>query len=249
MRNHRKLMQLIKNNCANQSSPGFRLEERSPLAIDGENRPAILVYDVIDPWWGVSAEMVNSALNELSGAGDIDVLINSPGGDVFEATAIHSSLIKNSANIHVHIDGYAASAATRIAMAGDSIQIAASGMYMIHYAWTLALGNAGELRKTADMLEKVDSTIVTDYMNKTGRDEAEIRDWMEAETWFTAEEAVQNGFVDGIIQRNSNQQNCISSRNWDLSAYQNAPKPKQPENQFPQRDRLERFANMLLTTG
>lgn len=250
MRNHRKLMQLVKANCSSNNTPDFKVLDRSPLASTDENRPAILIYDVIDAWWGVSAQMVKSALLAMPDATDIDLYINSPGGDVFEATAIHTSLITHPANIHVHIDGWAASAATRIAMAGDTINIAESGMYMIHYAWTLALGNASEIRKTADMLDKVDNTIVADYANKTQADEQQIRDWMQAETWFTAQEAVEHGFVDGIIQRsNSSTENKFTNKAWDLSVYKNAPRAPEPEETFPQRERLERFANMLQITG
>ena len=257
MNNQRKLMQLIKNNCQNNIEPGYKLQPKSPLAMDGQNRPALLIYDVIDPWWGVSAEMVKTSLLSIQDATDIDVYINSPGGDVFEATAIYSSLISHPANIHVHIDGVAASAATRVVMAGDTIEIAESGMYMIHYAWTISLGNATEMRKTADMLDKIDNTIVNDYVNNASADEKQIRAWMEAETWFTADEAVENGFANSIIQRQSSTDNSSSNKlnnqltkkTWDLSAYQNAPKPQEPENLFPQRERLERFANMLLTTG
>lgn len=242
-------MQLIKNNCQSKDSVGFKAQAKSPLAMDGESRPAILIYDVIDPWWGVSAEMVKTSLLNNPDATDIDVFINSPGGDVFEATAIYSSLISHPAKIHVHIDGVAASAATRIAMAGDTIEIAESGMYMIHFAWTFAYGNASELRQTAEMLDKVDNTIVADYVKNSNSDEQQIRDWMEAETWFTADEALEHGFVQSIMQKNSSTENKLTNKAWDLSAYENAPKPPEPENKFPQRERLERFANMLLTTG
>jgi len=253
MNNSRRLMALIQRNSQNNAKPDFKLQQKSPLAAEGENRPALLIYDVIDPWWGVSAEMIKTALLSIPDAPDIDVYINSPGGDVFEATAIHSSLIAHSANIHVHIDGVAASAATRIAMAGDTIEIAESGMYMIHYAWTMGFGNASEMRKSADMLDKVDNTIVADYVNKANADETQIRDWMEAETWFTAQEAVEHGFVNSIIQRKNGTDNKLSNKTWDLTAYKNAPKlPKhEPEqkHKFEQRERLERFANMLLKTG
>lgn len=247
MRNSRKLMQLIKNNCQNREQVGYQIKQQSPLANAGENRPAFLIYDVIDSWWGVSAEMIKRDLLTVSDATDIDVYINSPGGDVFEATAIYSSLKAHPAKIHVHIDGIAASAATRIALAGDTIEIADSGFYMIHYAWTLALGNAQEIRDTADMLDKVDNTIVNDYEKRTEAGEEQVRNWMQAETWFTAQEALEHGFVDNIMQDGSTDQ--TTNKAWDLTTYQNAPEPEAPENIFPQRERLERFANMLLATS
>jgi len=244
-------MALIKANCNNRSETDFKVVKNSPLAADNDNRSAILIYDVIDPWWGVSAEMVKKALLSIPDATDIDVYINSPGGDVFEATAIYSTLIAHPAKIHVHIDGVAASAATRVAMAGDTIEIAESGMYMIHYAWTVGFGNATELRKTAEMLDKIDNTIVADYVNNTSVDDVQIREWMEAETWFTAQEAVEHGFAEQIIQRNTGSNNIANKgrKNWDLSAYENAPEPQEPEDPFPQRERLERFANMLRVTS
>ena len=245
MNNSRKLMQLVKNNCQNRDQVGYQVKQQSPLANAGESRPAFLIYDVIDPWWGVSAEMIKRDLLSITDATDIDVYINSPGGDVFEATAIYSSLKAHSAKIHVHIDGIAASAATRIALAGDTIEIADSGFYMIHFAWTLALGNSQEIRDTADMLDKVDNTIVNDYEKRTDAGEEQVRTWMKNETWFTAQEALEHGFVDKIMQDGTSDK--ATNKAWDLTSYQNAPKP--PQDKFEQRDRLKRFANMLLTTG
>jgi ATP-dependent Clp protease, protease subunit len=244
-------MQLIKDNMQNKTEAGFKVQARSPLAKEGENRPALLIYDVIDPWWGVSAEAVKREMLNIT-ASDVDVYINSPGGDVFEATAIYTTLIAHPAKIHVHIDGWAASAATRIAMAGDTIEMAESGFYMIHNAWTLGMGNANDFRKTADMLDKVDTTIVNDYTKKTGQDEQQIRDWMDAETWFTAAEALENGFIDQIIQAGkstSNQaNNQLKNKQWNLSAYKNAPTSQQTDPS-PHREHLARYANMLQQIG
>lgn len=238
-------MQLIKDNCQASGRPDFKSLNKSPLASGDESRPALLIYDAIDPWWGVSAEMVKSALLDFPNATDIDVFINSPGGDVFEATAIHSALIAHPAKIHVKIEGVAASAATRIAMAGDTIEMAESGMYMIHYAWTFAMGNASEMRKSAELLDKIDNTIVADYAKGSNADEVQLRQWMEEETWFNAEEAKEHGFIHNIIERNSEQP---TNKNWNLSAYHNAPEPPK-EEMFEQRERLSRYANMLTSIG
>lgn len=247
--NNFKLMQLIKDNMHNKTQPDFKVQARSPLAKDGENRPALLIYDVIDPWWGVSAEMIKREMLNIT-ANDIDIYINSPGGDVFEATAIHSTLITHQANIHIHIDGHAASAATRIAMAGNTIEMAESGFYMIHNAWTLGMGNSGDFRKTADLLDKVDTTIVTDYTKNTGQVEQKIRDWMAAETWFTAAEALEYGFINNIIQPGTSNQanNQFHNKQWNLSAYKNAPTPQQPDPSA-HREHLARYANMLQHIG
>jgi ATP-dependent Clp protease protease subunit len=244
-------MQLIRDNAQNKTEAGFKVQAKSPLANEGEDRPALLIYDLIDPWWGVSAEAIKRAMLGIN-AKDVDVYINSPGGDVFEATAIYTALKSHPANIHVHIDGWAASAATRIAMAGDTIEMAEAGFYMIHNAWTLGMGNANDLRKTAEMLDKVDTTIVNDYIKKTAQEDKQIRDWMDAETWFTAAEAVEYGFVDQLIQAGnsaSNQaNNQFHNKQWNLSAYKNAPTPQQPDPSA-QREHLARYANMLQHIG
>lgn len=251
MNHQRKLMQLIKDNMQPVAEIGFKVHQQSPLAQEQDSRAAIMIYDVIDPWWGVSADHVNRALLGLD-VKDIDVYINSPGGDVFEATAIHTGLTRHPANIHVHIDGLAASAATRVAMAGNTIEIAESGFYMIHHAWTFGFGNQFDFIQTADMLEKVDGTIIADYVNGTDNAEQQIKDWMKAETWFTGKEAVEHGFAHSLIQAGGGASNSASMQNraWDLSVYDNAPKIEQPNNNpFPQRDRLQRFASMLQRIG
>ena len=104
-----------------------------------------------------------------------------------------------------------------------------------------------EIRDTADMLDKVDNTIVNDYEKRTEAGEEQVRTWMKNETWFTAQEALEHGFVDSIMQDGASDK--TTNKAWDLTTYQNAPEPKAPENTFPQRERLERFANMLLATS
>lgn len=167
-------------------------------------------------WGGVSAQSLVPQIREIKG-GVINLRINSPGGDVFAAQAICQAIRDTSAKVVAHIDGYAASAATVIATAADEIKISEGGMYMVHCGWTMALGNATEMRATADLLDKVDSTICAQYARKSGKSAEEIMAIMQAETWFTAQEAVDAGFTDSI---------SISPKvkaSWDLSAYANAP--------------------------
>jgi len=124
----------------------------------------------------------------------------------------------HTSDIHVHIDGHAASAATFLVMAADKSTISDGAMFMIHNAWTIAAGNASDFSAMADLLTRIDKTIVGDYMAKTGKEEAQIKDWMDAETYFFGQEAVDAGFVDAIAE--AAPKNKID---WDLSAYSKAP--------------------------
>ncbi len=166
-----------------------------------DKKAEIWIYQEIGPYWdGISAKQFAEDLRNLGTLDEITLHINSPGGDVFDGIAIYNVLKQNQAKVTVYIDGLAASIASVIAMAGDRIVIASNAMMMIHPAWTIALGDAKEMRKTADMLDKVDASILTTYANRTGKDDAEIWDLMKAETWFTAQEALDNGFVDEIAE-------------------------------------------------
>ena len=155
----------------------------------------------------------------------LELYINSPGGDVFESRAIMAELKRFPGNTIAHIDGLCASAATSIALACGEVVMYDGAFFMIHNASGLAWGDKAELRATADLLEKVEGVIVKDYITKTGKDEAEIMAMMDAETWFTAQEALDNGFVDRLSKSENTTKNT-----WNLSAYANAPKPiEQPE--------------------
>lgn len=185
-----------------------------------QREATIYVYDVIgdDYYGGVSAKDFASQVASL----DVDVIrlrINSPGGDVFAGVAMGTAIRQHKAKVIASIDGQAASAATRLAAAADEVEIAPGAFYMIHNAWTLAMGNAAELTKTAKLLSDVDTTIVADYARKTGKTVSEIENWMDETTWFTAEEAIANGFADRLTE-----EKAAAKNQWNLSAYGNAPK-------------------------
>lgn len=201
----------------------------------------VYLYDAIGSWWGIDAQQFVKDLNAID-APVIQLRINSPGGDVFDARAIATAIRQHKAKVTAHIDGLAASAATYIALAAAEVEIAKGGFFMIHNAWTLAMGNAAELRDTAGLLDKVDASIVADYRTKTGKDEQAIKDWMAAETWFTAEEAVQHGFVDRLSDGGATTEN-----RWNLGAYGNAPKAltaRPPEASY-DRATIERRLQLL----
>lgn len=225
---HHKLLQLIKDNASARADgkPVIRSE-----ATDTELH--LYVYDVIDSWWGASAA---DLIAGLADAGDrtVHLHINSPGGDVFEARAMKAALAAHPGNVISHIDGIAASAATDLALAANEVRISDGGLWMIHNSWTLAYGNKTELRSTADLLDKIDGTIAAAYVGKTGKALADVQAWMDAETWFTAEEAKAEGFVD-FIDASTKRDSAAAANDqadpsrWNLSAYANAPKLAKPE--------------------
>lgn len=173
------------------------------IAAKSAKRAEILIYgDVGLDFWGegVSANAFKNMLDEIGAVDDLDVRINSYGGDVFEGFAIYRHLVENKARVHVMIDGIAASIASVIAMAGDSISIAEPGRMMIHDALTIALGNAEDFRKAADVLDETSDQIAGVYASRTGKSKTELRDKMRAETWLSAEDALALGLVTDIAK-------------------------------------------------
>lgn len=163
-----------------------------------KERGEIILYG--DIGFDVTARGFSDEMKALGKVKDIDLRINSFGGDVFDGVAIYSRLKESGANITVHIDGIAASAASVIAMAGSSIRIAEAGFVMIHDAWAVAVGNAADMRKQADRLEAVSAQIAGIYQRRTGQEMEQIREWMAAETEFNAEEAVEAGFATEVFE-------------------------------------------------
>lgn len=208
----RKLFDLAHANAG--KGAGIRSE------IEGDTA-TVYVYDVIDNWWGVSASAFARELSAIT-APNVVLRINSPGGDVFEARAMMTAISDHTSHFTAKIDGLAASAATALSLACDSVEIAEGGFYMIHQAWTFAMGNADDLTATAQLLEKIDAVLVDGYVGKSGKDADEIRTLMKAETWFNADEAVAAGFVDKIIETKAKAKASASA--FSLSAYANAPK-------------------------
>jgi len=179
----------------------------------------IFIYEDIGGDWlgGISAKQFAS---ELKAAGDVDtinVYINSSGGSVMDGLAIYNSLKRHRARKVVHIDGFAVSIASLVAMAGDEIRMAQNGMLMIHNPWTVTSGSAKELREQAEVMDKVKSSLVSTYMEKTCKSESEISDMMDVETWFTADEALDHGFIHKITAGQK-----IAAYG-DLSRFKNAP--------------------------
>lgn len=191
-----------------------------------------LYGDISDmTWWGdeVTPKQFKEDLDALGEISELRIYINSGGGDVFAGQAIHSMLKRHSATKVVYIDGLAASIASVIAMAGDKIIMPSNAMMMIHKCWTIALGNADEMRKIADDLDKIDESIIAAYVGKTGLDEADIIELMEDETWMTAQDAIDYGFADEIEESKQiaaslrNGVLVINGQEVDISRFANVP--------------------------
>ena len=208
-------------------SSGFEDEIRKWLKANAEQRVfnaktdsdgtlELNMLDIIgEDWWtggGITANRVKAQLDANKGAKTIRVLMNSPGGDAFEGLAIQSLLNRSGARVEFEIIGLAASAATVIAMAGDSIAIHEGAMFMVHEAWTFGVGNKRDLRTTADFLEKVDGSILDVYSRRTSRDRAELSKLVEATTWMTAHEAVEQKFATSVIPAKGNGKSDKSSK-------------------------------------
>jgi len=171
-------------------------------ASDKEGDRSISVYDVIgqDYWTGegVTAKRVAGALRAL-GAGPVTVNVNSPGGDMFEGLAIYNLLREHDGEITVKVLGLAASAASVIAMAGDKVQIARAGFFMVHNSWVMVAGNQNDLREVADWLEPFDAAMAGIYAARTGADVKAIRKLLDAESWIGGESAIEDGFADELL--------------------------------------------------
>ena len=138
-----------------------------------------------------------------SGEGDITVWINSPGGDCVAAAQIYNMLMNYKGNVTVKIDGIAASAASVIAMAGNKVIVSPVSMIMIHNPATIAFGDTSEMQKAIAMLDEVKESIINAYEIKTGLSRAKLSHLMDAETWMDANSAIELGFADEIMQRNT----------------------------------------------
>lgn len=166
------------------------------LKADAGKTPVLSIFDDIGAY-GVSAK---SFLNDLRTVttDEVDVEINSPGGDVFAGLAIYNGLRASGKKINVKVLGLAASAASLVAMAGDTIEMPENAFMMIHNPWGFAMGGADEMRNTADVLDKIGAGLVSTYAKRTGKTDQEITALLDAETWMTAQEAVDAGFATSV---------------------------------------------------
>lgn len=180
--------------------------QRLKINAKGPTKAEIILYAGIgQDWWGdgsmVSAKQFSDELKKLEASvNEIVVRINSPGGDVFDGIAIYNRLKQHPAKVTVYIDGLAASIASIIALAADDIFIGEGALYMVHLPWTFAMGNRMELDNTVSRLMDVEEQMISIYSKKSGLDRAEVKALLEAETWMSADEAIEKGFVNSKVE-------------------------------------------------
>ena len=170
------------------------------LATEGDSAEVCIFGDITPyPWEGdMSAYNLSKQLEEMGDVKQINVHINSYGGEVAEGLAIYNALRNHNAKVNTICDGFACSIASVIFMAGDERIMNDSSLLMIHNAWTLAEGNADQLRKQADDLEKINEASVKAYMSKVSISEEELKALMDGETWISPEDAVEWGFATSV---------------------------------------------------
>ena len=167
---------------------------------EGEKRVLLLDGEISDEtWWGdeITPQMFRSELNAAEG--DIDLWINSPGGDCYAAAQIYNMLMEYKGNVTVKIDGIAASAASVVAMAGSTVEISPLGLLMLHNPMTVSIGDTHEMERTITFLAEIKESIINAYELKTGLSRAKISRLMDAETWMNAKKAVELGFADSVL--------------------------------------------------
>lgn len=235
----------MRNHClpilADAQPTGFRIQ------LKGESAAEIYIYaDIGDSWWGdgITAKKIADELKALPATvSEITVRINSYGGDVFDALAIYRQLVDHKAKVIVQIDGIAASAASVIAMAGETIKIANGGQLMIHDAWTIGIGNAEELRRTADHVDMTSAELAKLYAARAKKTETEVRDLMRAETWMTAQEAKDRGFVDEVIDFQRAAARAVPGFVNYVRDFSGIEASKRPFRNMPEEPRTERMKN------
>lgn len=176
----------------------------------------VLIYDEVGAY-GVTAKGFLAELGALPDDAEIDLRLNSPGGSVFDAVAIYNALKRHSGEITVWIDGIAASAASYIAMAGDTIVMPENAFLMIHDPSGLVMGTAEDMRSTAEALDKIKGSLIQGYAAKSGKDDGEIATMMAAETWLDAQDALNLGFIDRIAEP------VKLAASFDVASFRNAP--------------------------
>lgn len=173
--------------------PWYRVEA---AAKNGEKtRAKVHIFDAIGGWFGVRAKDLVREINDLD-VDEIEVRLNSPGGSVWDGTAIMNALRSHRAQVEVHVDGLAASIASVIAMGGDEIIMSRGSQMMIHCGSAIVWGNAAEMRKTVAVLDKIDANMASIYAARAGGDADDWLALMAAETWYNAAEAVDAGLAD-----------------------------------------------------
>ncbi|WP_039901332.1 head maturation protease, ClpP-related [Leptotrichia sp. oral taxon 879] len=205
---------------------------------DEEKSAELILYGSIgsDEYWDdISDKAFKQDIENLGDVENITLHINSPGGSVFSAVAIANTLKNHKAKITANIDGLAASAATIITSACDTVRMPKNALFMVHNPITFAYGNNQDMQKTLEMLNKVKNSIIETYLNKAKTDKETLSELMDNETWMSAEEAKEYGFVDEILDESVEKEVIenkliINNMAFDISRFKNF---KEKKNQDP----------------
>ena len=190
-------------------TPQSALDRWDPSLVSAKAAPPeegeISLLAEIGPEWmgGVSAGMIDAALKAIGSTAPVRVVLNSPGGDAFEGIAIYNLLAAHPANVTVQVIGMAASAASIVAMAGDRIEMGEAASMMIHSAWGLVVGNAADMTDFSSFLNMIDTSVAELYANRSGQSFEDVLAMMKAETWMNGKDAVDKGFADVAIAKDS----------------------------------------------
>lgn len=213
--------------------PAARLREgrndwfrMSNLAGDGDAPAVIDIYDEIG-FYGVTAADFIADLRTIT-ASAIELHINSPGGDVYDGIAIYSALVDHDAYVTVKVDALAASAASFIAQAGDHVVMGRNSELMVHDAWGLCVGNAADMVEMAAMLDKASDNIASIYSARAGGGVAAWRKRMSAESWYSAQEAVDVGLADEVATTEKRRGTAEPAAKWDLSVFSYGSRAEAP---------------------
>ena len=201
---------------------------------DEEKSAELILYGSIgsDEYWDdISDKAFKQDIENLGDVENITLHINSPGGSVFSAVAIANTLKNHKAKITANIDGLAASAATIITSACDTVKMPKNALFMIHNPITFAYGNNQEMQKTVEMLDKVKNSIIETYLSKTKADKKTLSELMDNETWMDAETAKEYGFIDEIVDEEVGKEFVenkliINNMAFDISKFKNFRKAK-----------------------
>jgi ATP-dependent Clp endopeptidase proteolytic subunit ClpP len=202
---HRRIQALAPTN-----KHWFRIENSAQ-----QDEAVVRIYDAIG-MWAVTADDFVREIGQID-AKTIQLHINSPGGDVFDGLAIHNALKMHPARVVVHVDGLAASIASIIALAGDEVHMAKGSFFMIHNPFTIVAGDSRDMRKTADVLDKIGTTLASIYADATGQSIEEMQALMDDESWFNAADAKEIGFATHTTEQEG------AKARFDLSLYNKVP--------------------------
>lgn len=179
----------------------------------------VYIKGIISADFGIGADSLRDALHQAANA-PVNLYINSPGGDAFEGREMQAMIASYKAPVTAIVTGMAASAATIVTMAASSVKMSKGSRYMIHNGWTITMGDRHAHEDVRALLASFDAELAAEYAAKTGKTLAQAVAWMDAETWFTAEQAKEAGFADEVL---GNTQNSAMQAKWNLSAYSQAP--------------------------